>query len=115
MSLLDIIVVAAFVVALLEFIRAKIYLDHTRERAQQELDDYLRHHLIPVKVERHHDQFFLWRSDNDDFLAQGYNADELVTKIHQRFGNDVILALKSGDPEHLRLLEEEFAQFQGTR
>lgn len=49
--------------------------------------------IIPVKVERHENTFYLFDFRDDKFLAQGATASEIVKHLRSRFPNQHSLSL----------------------
>lgn len=57
---------------------------------------------ILVRCEKHGDQFYFWRSENDEFLCQGKTMSEVQDAFEKRFGyNGAKLLVVDSDPETL--------------
>jgi hypothetical protein len=51
---------------------------------------------VPVKVEQHGNQLFAYRADNNEFMAQGTNKDELIKAIALRHNKDFTIVIEQG-------------------
>ena len=51
---------------------------------------------VEVKIEQHNDQLYAFRVENDEFIAQGKNKEELLTAIEKRMTNVKLII----SPEH---------------
>lgn len=48
-----------------------------------------------VKIEQHHDMFYLFNADTDEFIAQGRTMQD----IRERVREDIVLNIMEGDPD----------------
>lgn len=82
-----------------------------REQEAQLVEEMLKAapETVPVKVEIHHDCFYLFREDNDSFVAQGRDAEELIQNLRYRFQR-INLDLVGGEPADLERLENELRE-----
>ena len=48
-----------------------------------------------VKIEEHHGQFYLFDADTDQFLGQGYTAQDFADKLSK----DIVIKIVQGEPE----------------
>lgn len=74
------------------------FLTHWRPKmeaeSQEESKDFP---VIEIKVEKHNDQLYAYRADNDEFLGQGSNKDALLEHLINKF--------KSADKVTLQVTE----------
>ena len=52
---------------------------------------------IHIKIEQHQGQIYAYRSDNDEFLGQGSDRDQLVLRIAERFKGVRMIVDEGGD------------------
>jgi hypothetical protein len=65
-----------------------IYLTAKNEALQKEinvLNEKIQSRFISVKVEKHGDMFYLFDKNNDTFVAQGRNLEEVGRHVDERF------------------------------
>ena len=43
---------------------------------------------VPIRIERHEDRFIAYTDDDDIFLAQSSDIDELFDRMRERLGKD---------------------------
>lgn len=55
---------------------------------------------VEIRLEQHNDVIYAYRKDNEEFLAQGGNQDELFKKIGERF-QDVKFVIHQADGAEL--------------
>ena len=55
---------------------------------------------IEIRLERHNDVIYAFRKDNEEFLGQGQDQDELFKRIAERF-HDVKFVLRQADGAEL--------------
>lgn len=73
--------------------------DHWSKRMEQESDeDGLEH--IDVKIEAHSGQLYAFRKDNDEFLGQGANRDDLIARLAEKL-KGVRLVIQEGEGAEL--------------
>lgn len=87
------------------------YFNRLRQKNEEEIAELeaeleKRARIIPVKVEIYHDCYYLFRDDNDSFVAQGRNVTELIENLRLRF-HRVSLDLVGGEPADVERLETE--------
>ena len=59
-----------------------------------------------VKIEQHHDIFYLFDADNDTFIGQGRTMQEITDRIRE----EVVLNVMEGDPDVIRRFRDTFPQ-----
>lgn len=70
-----------------------------RMKAQQPDDQGILE--LEVNIEKHGDQFYLYRKDTDEFIVQGRSFDEIRPVLLQRFGSVRLVADRSGSGDLL--------------
>lgn len=81
-------------------------------RELEELKEAVKNMAIPAKLEIHHDIMYLFRADNDSFMAQGATAAELVHNLMLRFGTKRDIRVVEGEEVALNQLEFALARYQ---
>lgn len=74
------------------------WLNRYLERKIGELDQQLAHLkqvYKQVKIEEYHGQFYLFDADTDQFLGQGYTAQDFADKLSK----DIVIKIVQGEPE----------------
>jgi len=72
-----------------------------------QIQEHIESRAIPVTVEFDNDQFYCYNKQNKEFLAQGFNYEEIKAKLQSRF-NDCLVYIDGGDPEVVdRLLKQK--------
>lgn len=72
-----------------------------------ELREHIESRAIPVTVEFDNDQYYCYNKQNKEFLAQGFNYEEIKAKLQSRF-SDCLVYIDGGDPEVVdRLLRQK--------
>ena len=66
------------------------------DSAKQELP------VIEVKIEKHGDQLFAFRKDNDQFLGQGTDRDALIDRLTQNLNNVRVIIDKEDGADLLK-------------
>ena len=59
-----------------------------------------------VKIEEHHDMFYLFNADTDEFIGQGRTAQEIAELIR----GEVVLNVMEGDPDVIKRFRETVPQ-----
>lgn len=59
-----------------------------------------------VKIEEHHDMFYLFNADTDEFIGQGRTAQEIAERIR----GEVVLNVMEGDPDVIKRFRETVPQ-----
>ena len=72
-----------------------------------ELREHIESRAIPVTVEFDNDQYYCYNKQNKEFLAQGFNYEEIKTQLQARC-KDCLVYIDGGDPEVVdRLLKQK--------
>jgi len=72
-----------------------------------QIQEHIESRAIPVTVEFDNDQFYCYNKQNKEFLAQGFNYEEIKAKLQSRF-SDCLVYIDGGDPEVVdRLLRQK--------
>ena len=79
----------------------KVQTQKLKEKTEQ--DD-----VVHVKLEEHHGHFYMFREDNDQFLAQGSTFDEIKNLIKAKHPNIIVAAAPGTDPDLI-------ARFKATK
>ena len=58
---------------------------------------------ICIKVEQHGEQLYVYRKDNDEFLGQGKNKDEILKILQSKFQNVKFSVTKEDGADLLQL------------
>lgn len=53
--------------------------------------------VVEVKIEEHHGALYAFRKDNDKFLGQGANRDELIERMRHEFSGTVKMVVSKED------------------
>ena len=61
------------------------------EATEEELE------VIEVKIEKHHGSLYAFRKDNDKFLGQGENREELIERLKHEFSGTVKMIVREAD------------------
>ncbi len=56
---------------------------------------------VECKIEQHGNQFYAYRSDNDEFLGQGADKDSLIQAIQEKTKSNFIMVLSKEQGEQL--------------
>ena len=73
--------------------RDNIKVDELIDKMKQKIEDK----IIAARMEEHQGVFYLYRADNNEFIAQGINADEIDEKTMQRFGKKSVVVTDAED------------------
>ena len=72
-----------------------------------EIREHIESRAIPVTVEFDNDQFYCYNKQNKEFLAQGFNYEEIKKRLQARF-SDCVVYIDGGDPEVIdKLLKQK--------
>ena len=67
----------------------------------QKLMDQLRQHRknisVQARLEEHHGEFYLYRIDNGEFIAQGTTAQEITERTDQRIRDKTVVVTESDE------------------
>ena len=75
--------------------------EDVRKQTKKVLEQAKQDDLVEVKLEEHHGHFYMFRADNDKFLAQGSTFDEIKNLIKAKHP-DITVAAVDTDPEVLK-------------
>jgi hypothetical protein len=53
--------------------------------------------VIQARLEEHHGQFFVYRIDNNEFIAQGKSAKEIGDRVEQRVRDKPVFIVQADD------------------
>lgn len=53
--------------------------------------------VVEVKIEEHHGSLYAFRKDNDKFLGQGNNREELIERLRYEFSGTVKMVVNKDD------------------
>lgn len=109
MELIMIVVGAAVGWLLMEWHRARQQYLEARDAAVQEI---LRS-LVTTRLEVHHGFYYLFREDDDSFVAQGQDAQELMRHIDLRFRGKKFF-ITEGDPEAIKVLQQQLSHLEDS-
>lgn len=73
-------------------------LEEETDAEREEKTDKERKDVVVVSIEKHGEIYYLFDRDNDSFIAQGKDEDELKEAVRKRFPNKVFMASE----EHLK-------------
>ena len=76
--------------------RDNIEIDELMTRITKKIED----NIISARMEEHQGQFYLFRTDNNEFIAQGSTADEVDAHTDSRFGKKSVI-VTDADPSVL--------------
>lgn len=71
-----------------------VYLDSKNKELEHQIRDLqsrIAARVIDVKIEKHGDMFYLFDKQNDTFIAQGANMEELQEHVSARFKNTKVV------------------------
>lgn len=92
-------VVGGFVVAKFMGFAFRTYLEHKHPSVltdlldkREEVNPEPKDEIITVKVEEHFDTFYIFKADNDQFLAQGNTYNEIKQLIRSKYPEATIIA-----------------------
>lgn len=78
---------------------------YLEQQVRAEFEEIMKN-MVQTKLEVHHDCFYLFREDNDSFVAQGRNAQELLANINVRFRR-MKFFITQGDSQSLETLQAQ--------
>ena len=52
--------------------------------------------IIEIKIEKHGNQLYAYRADNDEFLGQGESKEDLIQHMSSKFSNNVKMQIIEG-------------------
>ena len=104
--LYTVIVIAVFIAGIvygwgLRERHAKRIADSLLKELESDIDSKMQEHkksLIPIKIERHKDVFYVFNNETDDFMGQGATKEELESVLASRFPGKRFMAL----PDNLK-------------
>jgi len=67
--------------------RDNIEVDELIDKMKQKIEN----NIIAARMEEHQGLFYVYRADNNEFIAQGATADEIDERAHERFGKKSII------------------------
>ena len=70
--------------------------------------------MITTRLEVHHGLYYLFREDDDSFVAQGQDARELLDHINLRFRGKKFF-ITEGDPDVIQKLQAQLAQLEDNQ
>jgi hypothetical protein len=76
----------------IQIILAVIQFQRLIKQVDQAVDQAVEKAIIRVKVEKHHDTYYLFNEATDEFIAQGKDMQELKDRCDQRFPRNLIVA-----------------------
>lgn len=82
----------------------KVMEDLKKEIGQ--IDDTAKDSEILIKVEQHGEQLYVFRKDNDEFLGQGKNHEEILKILQAKFKNVKFAVQKEDGADLLGLIKE---------
>ncbi len=71
-------------------------LEQVMRDLQKEVGEEVKDPEILIKVEQHGEQLYVYRKDNDEFIGQGRNYDEILKILQSKF-KDVKFAVHKED------------------
>lgn len=79
-------------------------LDSLMEKFESVVEKELKDSLIPIKIEKHKEAFYVFNKDTDEFMGQGNTRKELEDALAKRYPNKRFAA----SPENLKVFNESF-------
>ncbi len=76
--------------------RDNIEIDELMEKVTKKIEN----NIIAARMEEHQGQFYLYRTDNNEFIAQGATAAEVDAHTDTRFGKKSVI-VTDADPQVL--------------
>ncbi len=70
-----------------------IEVDELIDKMKQKIEN----NIITARMEEHQGLFYVYRADNNEFIAQGATADEIDEKTMQRFGKKSVIVTDAED------------------
>lgn len=70
--------------------------------------------MVTTKLEMHHGLYYLFREDDDSFVAQGQDARELMRHINLRFRGKKFF-ITEGDPDVIQTLQDQLNQLENDQ
>ena len=67
-------------------------------RTMQELEETPVIDELKVNIEKHNDQFYLYRDSDDQFIAQGATKEEVVEVLKKRYPTQTVVV----DPDNVK-------------
>lgn len=77
------------------------------------ITDFL-NNMITTRLEVHHGLFYLFREDDDTFVAQGHDAQQLLAHIDLRFRGKKFF-ITEGDPAGIQELQSQLSRIKNTQ
>lgn len=74
---------------------AKYNMKMTKIEKDEETNEDLE--VVEVKIEEHQGSLYAFRKDNDKFLGQGHNREELIDRIAHEFSGTVKMVVSKED------------------
>jgi hypothetical protein len=74
-------------------------------------EDLAQNRLIPLMVEQYGDQYFCYHSFTKDFVCQGVNLEEIISKFKARYPNKAA-SLHNGDETALEKLKQQLREIK---
>lgn len=60
-------------------------IDQLMAEVEENVNEQVREHLIPIKIEHHDQMFYVYNLDNNTFMAQGKTRTELESNLESRY------------------------------
>ena len=70
-----------------------IRVDELIDKMKQKIEQ----NIIAARMEEHQGLFYLYRADNNEFIAQGATADEIDARTDERFGKKAVIVTDADD------------------
>ena len=85
-------------------------LEQVMRDLQKEVGEEVKDSEILIKVEQHGEQLYVFRKDNDEFLGQGRNYDEILKILQSKFKDRKFAVQKEDGAELLGLIKDNPTQ-----
>ena len=85
-------------------------LEQVMRDLQKEVGEEVKDPEILIKVEQHGTQLYVFRKDNDEFLGQGTNYDEILKILQSKFKDVKFAVHKEDGAELLGLIKDNPTQ-----
>ena len=85
-------------------------LEQVMRDLQKEVGEEVKDPEILIKVEQHGTQLYVFRKDNDEFLGQGTNYDEILKILQSKFKDVKFAVQKEDGAELLGLIKDNPTQ-----
>lgn len=88
-------IIITLLTAAVGYIIARIVINYRRfaQEYRYEVEQEVRRHISVVAEEEHQGVYYWFDKNNDQFIAQGRNSDEIIAHIKERYKFDHVFVL----------------------